>query len=236
MPPDDAHEWLALMDESGDRWLFDVSFLDSGFGCIWGSGCPSTEPVPDPTGVIGCCAHGAYLTDDEDEASVLAAAARLEPEIWQHHPSATDGPIRSHPDGSKSTRLADGACVFLNRDGFAGGAGCALHIGATKAKEEPLSWKPDVCWQVPLRLEVHTDENGRDTVILRAWDRADWGEGGSEFGWWCTESAEAYRSPEPLYRTMSAEIAELVGPEMYQRLADHLDQRAATPVTMGATR
>ena len=90
------------------------------------------------------------------------------------------------------TRLVDDACIFLNRPGFAGGAGCALHIAALEAGERPLDWKPNVCWQVPLRLEHSTDENGHVTSRLREWKRRDWGEGGDEFHWWCTESPEAF--------------------------------------------
>ena len=52
------------------------------------------------------------------------------------------------------------ACIFLNRPGFEGGAGCALHIAALEAGERPMDWKPSVCWQVPIRLEHSTDEIG----------------------------------------------------------------------------
>ena len=97
------------------------------------------------------------------------------------------------------TRLVDDACIFLNRPGFAGGAGCALHIAALEAGERPLDWKPNVCWQVPLRLEHATDENGHLTSRLREWKRRDWGEGGAEFHWWCTESPEAFVGAEPVY-------------------------------------
>ncbi len=233
--PTEAHEWWAVVDDEGARWMFDITFLDSAFGCIWGDGCPSTEPSPDPTGVLGCCSHGAYLTDADDQARVEAAAQRLTPEVWQHQATVQrrGGPMRSHPDGSVSTRRTQGACVFLNGADFAGGAGCALHLAAISAGEDPLEWKPEVCWQVPLRFDVHTDDNGRDTYFLRAWERADWGDGGDEFGWWCTEEPAAFSQHEPLYRTMQAEITALVGPEIYGRLAEYLDHRAATPVRLG---
>ena len=109
------------------------------------------------------------------------------------------------------TRLVDDACIFLNRPGFAGGAGCALHIAALEAGERPLDWKPNVCWQVPIRLEHATDENGHLTSRLREWKRRDWGEGGAEFHWWCTESPEAFVGAEPVYVTSRDEIVELVG-------------------------
>ena len=49
------------------------------------------------------------------------------------------------------TRKYKGACIFLNRPGFAGGIGCALHTKALKLGIEPLTMKPDVCWQLPIR-------------------------------------------------------------------------------------
>ena len=86
------------------------------------------------------------------------------------------------------TRLVDDACIFLNRPGSPQGAGCALHVAALEAGERPLDWKPNVCWQLPLRLEHSTDENGHVTSRLRDWKRRDWGDGGHEFHWWCTEA------------------------------------------------
>ena len=71
-----------------------------------------------------------------------------------------------------------------DRPGYAGGVGCALHIAALDAGERPLEWKPEVCWQVPLRLEHSTDEAGHLTSLLREWKRRDWGVGCTDFGWW----------------------------------------------------
>ena len=114
---------------------------------------------------------------------------------------------------------------MLNRPGFAGGAGCALHQAALDAGERPLDWKPDVCWQLPLRLEESTDDHGHVTSTLREWKRRDWGDGGAEFHWWCTESHDAFVSPDPVYVTMRDEIVELIGATPYELLADYLDRR-----------
>ena len=102
-------------------------------------------------------------------------------------------------DGATKTRVVNGACIFLNEPDFAGGAGCALHIAALEAGERYIDWKPDVCWQLPLRLEHHTDDNGYVTSTLREWKRRDWGEGGDEFHWWCTESDDAFVGGVPAY-------------------------------------
>ena len=142
----------------------------------------------------GCCSYGAHFIDDDDLAAVEQAAARLTKEQWQFRAKGKRGGILAKDDdGARTTRVVDGACIFLNRPGFAGGVGCALHIGALEAGERPLDWKPDVCWQLPLRLEERTDEHGHVTSFVREWKRRDWGDGGHEFHWWCTDSPEAFR-------------------------------------------
>ena len=107
---------------------------------------------------------------------------------------------------------------------FAGGVGCALHIGARGPAERPLDWKPNVCWQLPLRLEHSTDDNGHVTSRLRDWKRRDWGEGGNEFAWWCTEAPEAFIGDQPVYVSSRDEIVELVGEQVYRRMVDLLDE------------
>ena len=101
------------------------------------------------------------------------------------------------------------------------------------AGERPMDWKPEVCWQVPLRLEYHTDEVGHTTHTLREWRRRDWGEGGQEFHWWCTEESEAFTAHEPLVTTCRDDIVGLVGEERYEllRTALGVDDGPAAGVT-----
>jgi hypothetical protein len=160
----------------------------------------------------------------------------------QFHAKARRGgflrPGEAGEDGESVTvtRLVDDACIFLNRPGFAGGAGCALHIAAVEAGERPLDWKPNVCWQVPLRLEHATDENGHLTSRLREWKRRDWGEGGAEFHWWCTESPEAFVGTEPVYRWARHEIVQLVGQDVYDTLVGQLERSTWVPLPHPALR
>ncbi len=243
IPPADGHQWISFEDENNDRWLFDVTFLLSGFGCIYGCGCPSIDTEPDLTEALGCCLHGAHFTDAEDRADVATAVARLTEDDWQFKAWAErkKGPFKKTKSGDWVTRRVDGACIMLNRADFAGGAGCALHAAALRHGERPLDWKPDVCWQVPIRLDIHTDEYGHDTVFVRAWERRDWGDGGQEFDWWCIESPEAYGHAAPVYQSCRDELIEMVGTDIYDRLAAALDdmrqaQLAApisTPVELG---
>ena len=78
------------------------------------------------------------------------------------------------------------------------------------------------------------DESGAPLHTLRDWRRRDWGEGGDEFGWWCTEEPEAFTGPTAVYESLADEIAELVGPLRYRTLAGYLDRRR-TPHTGPAT-
>jgi hypothetical protein len=90
----------------------------------------------------------------------------------------------------------------------------------------PLTLKPDVCWQLPLRREDSVDDDdGRVTSTIRQWDRRHWGQGGQEFHWWCTESPDAFVGKKPVYREMEAELIELVGARPYERLVAAIRER-----------
>src|SRR5690606_18734391 len=193
--------------------------LRSHYRCIWGEGCQGVLDGPAADLNQGCCSYGAHFVDDDDVQTVVRAFVRVAPEHMQFHRKAVRGGfLRPGDDGATTTRLVDDACIFLNRPGFAGGEGCALHIAAMAAGERPLDWKPNVCWQVPMRLEHSTDDQGHVTSRLREWKRRDWGPGGDDFHWWCTEAPEAFRAPEPLYVSARDEIVELVGAGNYTRL------------------
>ena len=60
-PALDSRQWLALDDdERSTTWLFDVGFMLSGYQCIYGQGCPSIEPEPDPTETSGSSGTGPW--------------------------------------------------------------------------------------------------------------------------------------------------------------------------------
>ena len=88
--------------------------------------------------------------------------------------------------------------------------------------------KPEVCWQLPLRREDETAEDGRVTSVVRQWDRRHWGEGGEEFHWWCTEDPDAFVGHEPVYLSMRTELETMAGKKIYKRLAAYLDERTRT--------
>jgi hypothetical protein len=227
--PVDAHEWVSFEDGDEERtWVFDVTFLTSAWHCIFGAGCQGVLTGPAPELVQGCCSYGAHFTDDADIARVEAAAATLGPDEWQFAARGRrGGVVRTDHTGARVTRMADGACVFLNRPGFPAGPGCALHQAAVRRGQLPLELKPDVCWQLPLRREETVDEAGHVTTTITEWDRKHWGAGGAEFHWWCTEAPEAFGGRSPVWKTMAAELVALVGPTVYLQLAGYLASRPA---------
>lgn len=142
---------------------------------------------------------GAHFSDDEDRARVEAKVALLEKDEWQlRKRRGKKGPIYVNDAGDTVSKVVDGACIFLNRAGHPGGPGCAFHSAALRRGESILDWKPEVCWQLPLRRHDEADTYGHVTSTLREWKRRDWGEGGAEFHWWCTESHDAFIDPQPV--------------------------------------
>jgi hypothetical protein len=233
----DLHEWVSFEDDSEQRtWVFDATFLRSNWSCIFGCGCKGVLDDDATALAQGCCSYGAHFVDDADIASLQASAARLTPAQWQFHRRAKRGGFLGSEDGATTTRLIDGACIFLNRPGFAAGPGCALHTAALEAGERPLDWKPDVCWQLPLRLDNATDDHGYVTSTLREWKRRDWGPGGAEFHWWCTESPDAFVGHDPAYRYLRDEIVEMVGERVYAKLVAVIERPQWTPLPHPAVR
>ena len=222
-------EWVSLTDpdEPHERYVFDVSFLTSRYGCIYGQGCPGTEGVEGDD--RGCCRFGAHFVDDHDRDRTVEMVDVLGPEYMQHHGKAVrKGVVVTEEDGAQRTRMTEGACIFLNRAGWSRGAGCALHQYAVDRGEHHMSYKPEVCWLVPLRREIVTDvaDDGEErvTTTITSYDRGAWGEGGADFDWWCTTDDDlAYGAAQPVYQSMRRELTEMSSPGVYAELADYLD-------------
>jgi hypothetical protein len=223
---------VSFTDADGDVWMFDATFLCSRWTCIFGNGCQGVLDHDATDLVQGCCSYGAHFADGPDRKRVEKYVKRLSDDDWQFRGEAKrlGGPIVRNEDGDWVSELVDDACIFLNRPDFPGGAGCALHRAALAADERPLDWKPEVCWQLPLRLTTSTDENGRVTRTLREWQRADWGDGGVEFHWWCTESPEAFVGDRVVYEELEDEIREMVGDEPYEWFVANIGSRPRSHV------
>ena len=229
-PPRDAHEWVSFEDPAEDRtWLMDVTFLSSPWQCIYGAGCQGVLTGPTPERMEGCCSYGAHFTDEADAERVAAAAATLSKEQWQFRAKGRRkaGVLKRDSKGVITTRLVEGACIFLNRPSRPGGAGCALHRAAIDRGLRPRELKPDVCWQLPLRREDTVAADGHVTSVLGEWGRRHWGAGGAEFAWWCTEDAQAFTGREPVYVSLEDELVAMVGRDVYDLLTAYMRARTA---------
>ena len=144
MTTQQSTRWISFSDNDNTTWLFDLTFLTSGWSCTFGTTCKGTEP--DDNGARGCCAHGAYLIDSQEEDLVIDSANRLTPDQWQNHGLVEEPEDLFHRvDGEVSTTRFNDACIFLNAPGFDGGHGCALHIGAlTVANDHSTGNQPCV--------------------------------------------------------------------------------------------
>lgn len=225
-------EWYEFDDPASEGlvWRIDVTFLSSRWNCIYGRGCHGILETPVEQSVHGCCSFGAYFSGDEDRQRVQEAASRLTGAEWQYQHKAKAKAGRGI--GRAKTPVVDGACLFLNRGDFPGGSGCALHLGALARGENPIDWKPDVCWQLPLRFREEEESH----YVIEEFTRATWGEAGGDFGWWCTDSPEAHDARQPVWRTMETELRKMMGDEAYEHLAGYLSRRRRPLVAHPADR
>jgi hypothetical protein len=202
-------------------WRFETTFLRSNWTCIWGRGCLGILEEPAPELQQGCCSIGAELDGPDDAMTVSAYAATLGPAVWQFH-DAVDADDVFADATRTSTKIVEGACIFLNRPGFAGGPGCALHLGALASGESPIDWKPTVCSQLPIRVEWRPLPDGRESATVRRWSRADWGAEGETMAWCCTEEPEAYVADRPVVDSLAEELATIAGDEVVVELRRRL--------------
>jgi hypothetical protein len=202
-------------------WRFETDFLESTWTCIWGHGCQGIGPEPVEHLGLGCCSIGADLGDEDESRNIAAFAATLDPDRFEHHTEAREGGI-FRDDSRTHTRVVDGACIFLNRPGFAGGAGCALHLAAIDANESPIDWKPSVCLQLPIKVDWVMGADDVEVATVRRWTRRDWGAEGETMAWCCTEGSLAYVGDRPVIDSLGEELEAIVGTKVIVELRRRL--------------
>lgn len=241
VPLDFPRAWIEFVDPDDPDQIYrcDLTWLTSKWTCIFGSGC---QGIYAGRPNDGCCTLGAHFSDDDDAKRVATWAERLTDEQWQFREKALNkrgrltkgGWTEKDEDGEKKTRVHEGACIFLNRPGFAAGAGCALHKLALDNDVHFVDTKPDVCWQLPIRRTFRTVERPDDTSYLEIsigeYDRRGWGPGGHELDWYCSGNTDAHVGTEAVYLSNSAELIALMGQAAYEVLVakcdDHIRSRS----------
>jgi hypothetical protein len=231
---DFPREWLEFEDPAdAEHWIrADATWLCSSYTCIFGRGC---HGVVEGRAADGCCSHGAFYSDKDDEKRTRKFAAQLTRETWQYFDKAggtksrdklaiTEKDSIGDDENRRRTRRVDDACIFLNRPGFSGGAGCSLHQLAMRTGLNPLETKPEVCWQLPVRRSQDWVDRADETKILVStiaeFDRRGWGEGGADLHWYCTSSPEAHVGTVPMYVSYGPELVALIGEKAYDVLSD----------------
>jgi hypothetical protein len=219
-------------DDAAQVFKCDLTWLTSQYMCIFGQGC---HGIYADRPHDGCCTLGAHFSDKADQKRTRSFVKQLTPETWQFHAEGTstrNAWMERDDEGERKTAVHDGACIFLNRPGFEGGEGCALHGLALRQGRHPLETKPDVCWQLPLRRTFRDvelpDGTAYTEVTIGEYDRRGWGPGGHDLDWYCTGSPEAHVALEPLYVTSAPELVELMGQAAYDELARHCEAHLAS--------
>jgi hypothetical protein len=236
---DFTREWVEFYDpaDASHQIRADLTWLLSRWTCIFARGC---QGVIAGRADDGCCSHGAFFSDKDDEKRVRKFAEQLTDEDWQYRGKAvrkngkldiTEKDAVGEDEQRRRTRTVDGACIFLNRPGFAAGMGCSLHGLALRTGLHPLETKPEVCWQLPVRRAQDWVDRPDGTRILVStvteFDRRGWGEGGHDLHWYCASSPDAHVATEALYVSYKPELIALIGQPAYDELARLCAERLA---------
>lgn len=225
---DQATDVVAIADPADPsvEWHFDRAFMASHWECTWGRGCLGILAAPAAHLGQGCCSVGAQLADETEAMTVSASAAAIPDHLWQYRNAVDEHDVFTD-ERRAFTKVVDGACIFFNRPGFAGGTGCALHLAALECGERPLDWKPAVCWQAPVKVietAQHRDDGTPVTLVtVRPWRRSDWGDGSDPIAWCCTDHADrkefdSFTGTAAVVDSLRDELVELAGTDVWAAL------------------
>ncbi|APM36749.1 hypothetical protein [Corynebacterium diphtheriae] len=252
LPPDFPRQWYEFTNPEDPLHQFsiDLTWLESSYRCAFGTSACHGIDTAQPT--VGCCVHGAFLSDEEDRDQLYDAVEKMPAHYWELRPAGVDAYLadpdptqiepwlvwdelddeEGNPEPALKTTLVDGACIFANRKN----PGCAIHQWALDAGEDLTVVKPEVCWQLPLRRLEAYEDRADGVEILRTtiteYDRRGWGNGGEDFDWYCTTDPHCHTSDKPMWITHEAELRALMGDASYEVLAQHCAarQKAGIPL------
>ena len=172
----------------------------------------------------GCCNHGAYFSDKDDEKRMRKFAEQLTPDDWQFYDEGHDknGKLRLRREGRGRRREAPQDPHGRRRLHLRQPRGPSRRRSAARCTGwrcasglNPLETKPEVCWQLPVRREQEWVDRPTAPAscasTVAEFDRRGWGEGGHDLDWYCTSSPEAHVGGEPMYVSYGAELIALIG-------------------------
>ena len=173
----------------------------------------------------------ARVRTPKDQKLVERVAKQLDDDTWQFRKRAKKKGIwvKVGKDDYR-TRLVDGACIFLNRPGFATGPGCALHQLAERTGQHHSDVKPEVCWQLPLRNIEEYDEDAERRRRLPPAHRVRpprLGRGRRGVRVVVHRGAGGVRRRASRSTgAMEPELRKMCGDELFEMIAEYLDERA----------
>lgn len=204
VPLDFPRAWVEFTDPEDEEQVFrcDLTWLTSRWSCIFGQGCQGIREGRGESD--GCCTLGAHYSDEDDEKRVAGHAARLTPELWENHRHGTDakgrlkidgGITMFDEDGDRQTRRVDGACIFVNSPGFAGGG--AAPCTRWRSRRAASRWRPSRTSAGSCRSAAPTTgSTGRTTPATSRSPSASTTAGaGARAATTCTGGAPAARTP-----------------------------------------
>ncbi len=148
-------------------WVFDATFLRSNRSCIYGDGCKGVLDARRADARPGLLQLRRPLRrrrrradrGERVRAARAAAHGSSTPRRKKGFLRPGDARRRRHGadhDAGRRRRLHLPQPTRASR--AAPGARCTSP--RSRPASDRIDWKPNVCWQVPIRLEHHTDDNG----------------------------------------------------------------------------
>ena len=178
----------------------------------------------------GCCTHGAFWSDDEDQARVTAAAARAARRRTGSTPTpaARLGHLRARRARGRAGRAAPAPSTAPASSSTGPASPAARAARCTRSRCAPAGtrWRPSPTSAGSCRCAAPRSASPGPTRS-RCWsrsigefDRRGWGPGGADLHWWCTVVARRPTSaPSRSGVSYAAELTALVGAEAYAVLA-----------------
>lgn len=253
-------DWLQFQDpdRANIMWNINMTFMVSGWECLYGRGCPGHFGITDRyiTPDLGCCTDSFYIEDEEDEKRIAQRITELTDADW-------DKDLRQYVEkhgwkyniSKEETKgkVFQGGCVFANRiGGSSGKPGCAFLALANRLGEEVsdatdeghvshTKFMPNVCHTLPFKTLWDMEDEDHQVVTIDAWDAGRWTEGDPYADneewmmWWCVDSPEAYGNKTPLYVRMKDTLVQTMGENAYNLMCGLIKERTPVKSKMGGT-
>ena len=234
-------EWVTFQDPKRKKhvWHVDVTFMTSHWNCIFGRGCQGVLTDEAPELVQGCCSYGAHASDDEGPG---AREPRREAARRRHVAVPQAGQEEGHLGQGRQGRLAHPArrrrvhlpepSRLRHRSRLRVAPARRARPGSTTATSSPRSAGSSRCATSRSTTRTRTTAScttGSPSSPATAGVRAARSSRGGA-------PRSPRRSPvrEPVYRSLEPELRKMCGDELYELIAEYLDERLGVRPGAGA--